>query len=290
MKRIRGILPFLIVLAALSTGCSAGDASAERSAVGATDSTTVANTSETKLASQPTIDPKLKNAVQTQRAVIRNGSLSVRVPDIEKTEKQVNDYVRQLGGYISNSESSDLSSTAPTISMSVRIPVAKFDSALEYFEQLGTRMEKKVSGEDVTSKIVDFEARLKIMQAQEDSFRNMLSKSRNSQESLDLQTRLMNLRSEIESLSAQRKTLSDLASLSTIELTLISESRSIAQTNDQGWAKESWNSATTLMANVLRIAGSVLIFFVVFAPFWAPVAYLIWRSLKKGKQAPTFQP
>ncbi|MBX3117851.1 MAG: DUF4349 domain-containing protein [Fimbriimonadaceae bacterium] len=283
---------FLVAVAVVLIGCSAGEA--RDSAKNTSTSMESASYDDAeapqaaKLASQPIANNELRSAVQPKRAVIRNGSLSVRVPDVEKAEKEVESYVMRLGGFVSSSESTDLSSTAPLMTMKLRVPVDSFDKAMEFFEGQGARLEKKISGEDVTSKLVDFDARLKIMLAQEDSFRNMLSESNNSQEALDLQSRLMNLRAEIESLTAQRRTLGELASLSTIDLTLVSETRTIAQTTDQGWVQESWNQATTALGAALRVVGTFLLFALVFAPFWAPVAYLVWKRSAKAKTKPTF--
>lgn len=296
MQKLKWILPSLILVAALSTGCSAGSAEASGMDMAAGSKAAVetanydnANAPAARLASQGTADPQLGEAARASRAVIRNGVLSVRVPDVEKAEKEVEKYVSSLGGFVSSSASTNLTSSAPSITMKLRVPVGSFDKAMEYFESKGTRLEKQTNGEDVTAKIVDFDARLKIMLAQESSFRNMLSKSNNSQEALDLQTRLMNLRAEIESLSSQRKTLSDLASLSTIDLSLVSETRSIAQTGDQGWAQESWNSATTALGSAGRTVGTLLVYVLVFAPFWAPVAFLIWRKAARTRTRPGFE-
>jgi len=166
-NRVLYLLPLLIL-----TGCSSGEY-AEPSAGTTGSEATTASAPDLKLAST-TNDPAMKTAA-VKRAVIRNGSLTVRVPNVEEAERKVNDYVAKTGGFVGSSDSSDLATASPTIRLSVRVPASGFEESMRYFEGLGVRLSKNVKGEDVTSQLVDFEARLKIMRAQEDSFRNMLA-------------------------------------------------------------------------------------------------------------------
>jgi hypothetical protein len=279
------------LLALVLIGCSAGGAdeavsleqtgSSAGKQVGSPDS----EQPQARLASQPT-DPRMKEAATSRRAVIRNASLQVRVENVEQAERKVNAYVASRGGFVVSSESSDLNEASATISLKIRIPVADFDSAMLTFESLGRRLSKKVSGEDVTAQLVDLDARLKIMRAQEDSFRNMLAKASTQNEALDLQTRIMELRGQIESLGAQRKSTGDLAALSTIELSLVGQTKGIVDTEDKGWAQESWNSATNVLGSLVRGLGTLGIFLLVLAPIWLPLGLLGWRALKGARAAP----
>ncbi len=221
-----------------------------------------------------------------KRAVIRNGSLTVRVPNVEDAERKVTKFVSDQGGFISASESSDLASQAPNITISLRIPIGSFDQAMMMFEGLGTRLAKKISGEDVTAKVVDFDARMKIMSAQETSLRNSLEKSSYSSDTVQLQDRLMRLREEIESLTAQRKALSELAALSTIQLTLQGETKGMVEVNDKGWVQEAWNTATSVLGIAFRGIASIGIFLLVLAPIWIPIAFIIVRSTRKTIASP----
>lgn len=272
----------LPILALVLIGCSAGGAEEATSATPAPASDQPA----AKLASQPT-DPRMKTAATVRRAVIRNASLEVRVENVEQAERSVNAYVASRGGFVVSSESSDLNEASPTISLKIRVPVGDFDTAMLTFEGLGKRLSKKVSGEDVTAQLVDLDARLKIMRAQEDSFRNMLAKASSQSEGLDLQTRIMELRGQIESLSAQRKATGDLAALSTIELRLVGQTKGIVDTEDKGWAQESWNSATNVLGSVVRGVGTLGIFLLVLAPLWLPIGFFVWRAYRQGARAAT---
>lgn len=279
-NRVLTLLPLLAII-----GCGSSDSAYMSEPTASTGSATAPEpaAAEVKLASQIN-DPAMKSAA-IKRAVIRNGSLSVRVVNVEDAERKVNDHVAKAGGFVASSQTSDLTATAPTITLKLRTPADGFDRTMLFFEGLGTRLSKSVSGEDVTAQIVDFDARLKIMRAQEDSFRKMLSAAKDTSTAADMQTRIMDLRAQIEGLAAQRSTMADLASLSTIELTLIGETKGIAAMEDKGWVQETWHSSTATLGVIFQGLGAFGIFLVVLSPIWLPIAFLIHRTIRKSSRA-----
>ncbi len=225
---------------------------------------------------------KAQNVAYSRRDVVRQAELSIRVPNIEKSERAVGDIIRNLGGFIEGSETSDLDAVTPQISIKLKVPVDRFDTAILALESQGHRLMKKTSVEDVTGQLVDYEARLEIMLAQEASMRNMLKGSNNYERSVDIQTRIMNLRGDIESLSGQRQALGSRAAMSTISLTLVSEARTITDTQDKGWFRESWNTSTSGLVAVGQGLGSVGLFLLVFSPIWMPIVLLVrWVVRRK---------
>ncbi|MEQ1823262.1 MAG: DUF4349 domain-containing protein [Fimbriimonadaceae bacterium] len=229
---------------------------------------------------------KAQTAAYSRRDVVRQAELSIRVPDIEKSERAVGESIRNLGGFIEGSETSDLNASTPQISMKLKVPVDRFDAAIDALEGQGHRLMKKTSVEDVTGQLVDYEARLKIMLAQEASMRNMLKGSTNYERSVDIQTRIMNLRADIESLAGQRQALGSRAAMSTITLTLVSEARAIGATKDEAWFRESWNTSTSGFVAVAQGIGSVALFFLVFSPIWLPIGLLVRWLARRKPQAP----
>lgn len=277
VKRWLGLPTLLAVFMAVGfTGCSSGEAPATESA------------GEAKSA-----PPQTANVVTTvaavQRDIVRKASLSVRVADVGKAEKEVTGYVASIGGFVSNSESSNYDSTRPNVSMTVRVPVSKFDEALSRFESFGTRLHKNVSAEDVTGQLVDQQARLKTMLAQEESLRGILRASRRTADTIEVQQKLMELRSQIESLAAQRQALAGLASLSTIELSLVSEAKATPAAKDQDWLKESWTASTNQLASAFQAFGSMAVFVAVFSPLWLPPVLFFWWLIRRSTKKPVAQ-
>jgi len=280
--RTISLLGIAVLLAA--AGCSRSGYADEAAGGGSEVEAPIPTSEASQITGQNREAPPVAPKNAPVRAVIRNGELTVRVANVEQAEDKVAAMIQAAGGYVDSAESSDLAGATPTLNMKLKVPVAKFDAILDQIEALGTRMAKKVGSEDVTASLVDMNARLKVMRSQEEVYRRMLAKSSNSQEMMDVQDKLMNLRGMIESLEGQQKSLSGLAALSTIELTLQQSSESImASTNDPNWAREAWGASVGTLGSVARIGGTGFIWAAVFSPIWLPIAWF-WRSQRRPKR------
>ncbi len=221
----------------------------------------------------------------SRRAVVQSATLTVRVKSLTDGERAVNRLVVESGGFVSASESDDLDQTSPTIRMQLRIPVARFSSLMLEFEGLGERLHKTVKAEDVTGALVDFDARLKNMRAEEESVRDALRRSAPGTYQLEVQHKLSTLRGEIESIEGQRKSLGELAALSSVDLTLMGASQGMAA-SDKGWMRETWNGSTAVLGQVVQGTGAVAVFLLVMSPVWIPIAGLIvWLARRSRARA-----
>ncbi|MCH8275520.1 MAG: DUF4349 domain-containing protein [Armatimonadetes bacterium] len=219
------------------------------------------------------------------RDVIRRAFLTMRVESVEQAESSVLDLVAGWGGYVENTQSNNLDSDAPTMSMTVRVPQSVFDDAIRNFETLGVRTEKRVSGEDVTARLVDMEARVKNLKSQEEVYRGILRKARGVGEVLDVQQRLTYIRGEIESLDAQAKTLGRLSALSTISLTLAQRTTAAAtepeeKQEDPHWSEDAWTRSSQGLDSALQSLGTAGIWTLVYAPIWLPLLFVGWLAVR----------
>ncbi len=217
------------------------------------------------------------------RQVIRRASLSIRVVNAEETEKKVNSMVTGWGGFVQDTQSYNLDSKTPQVVLTLRVPAKHFDHAIEEFEGLGVRTEKTISGEDVTAQIADMDARLKNLKAQELTYRQILGQAKKVGEVLEVQQYLTDIRGQIESLEAQLKSTRNLASLSTITLTLQQRPSENESPKDKGWADDAWSSAANGLRSAMQALGKALITTFVYAPIWLPVAVLLWLLSRRFK-------
>lgn len=225
--------------------------------------------------------------VVATRQVIRNADLAVRVKKIEDAEKAATKLVREAGGYIEGTSSSDLAGNNPQIVLTARVPVGRFDDTLQSLIVLGIATSKTIKGEDVTSQMVDLNARLKTLTAQEDSYREMLRLTRSGPESLTLREKLDGIRMEVERIAAQRTQMAGLASLSTIRLTLDQSLEAMPiPAKDQNWLQEAWAQASGAFMGAIRVIATGLIWLAVYSPIWL-TALLILRYVVHSQKKST---
>ncbi|CAN5469680.1 DUF4349 domain-containing protein [soil metagenome] len=290
---------FLIAFATLAfaTGCGAQMDSASagtgvESAKASADSTLSGNapppSASARVASNET------QSIISNRKVIRTATISVRVDDIEKAEKVVNQSVNKVGGFVDNATSSDLASDNPKMDIRVRIPVAQFDNIISGFEKLGVRLGKSISSQDVTEQVVDMDARLKSMVAEEDSIRAMLKNAHDMNSVIALQDKLVEIRSAIESLAGQRKSLASQAAFSTITLTLQQSATINAAPKDPNWLTQAWGESTGSLGGVARGLAVLFVWLATFSPIWLPILWLVIRARRRKPASnplpPVFRP
>ncbi|MFN8138971.1 MAG: DUF4349 domain-containing protein [Fimbriimonadales bacterium] len=253
---------------------SAGaDEARDRKAVGGD----YVNTSGTK--APPTLP------VEAVRAVVRSASLKVRVESVEKAQKQIGTMVMGWGGFVENSQQ-DLNDANSGANMTLRIPSEHFNEAMEQISGLGLRISQTVHTDDITDSIVDMQARLRTMKAQEEAYRNLLRQRRSRGEVEEYIQKLSSLRAQIEQLSGQLRGEQVRAALPIINLSLEqSSSLAAATTGDPGWLNESWGTAYSAMGVIYRGVASLAIWALLAAPLWLPVLLVLRRFAKNPKAA-----
>lgn len=223
-----------------------------------------------------------RDSYTPQREIIRTASLTLLVDKIEASEKTITSLVKSWGGYVETTQSTNLDKTNPRLIMTVRVPVAKFDQALEEFEGIGVRQDKTISGEDVTARLTDLDARIKNMKSQEETYRQILRQAKRIGEILEIQQQLTYIRNEIESIEAQRKVMRSLASLSTISITLQQRPSEDERAENPGWAEDTWISAKNAFLGFVRILSVLAIYVFVFTPIWLPISLISWFIVRKS--------
>lgn len=226
-------------------------------------------------------------SMQQQRHVIRNGSISLRVEDVRKTARQITEMVIKGGGYVGSTKTNGVAGENPTVDMTIRVLSSGFDDAMMTLEDMGILLDQSSDTDDVTAQIVDLGARVKTLTAKEDTFREMLRQARTTNDIISLQERLTQVRTEIERMDAQRKSLSQLASLSTISIHLTQNATVPVVAKDPNWFGQTFASASSSFMGIGRGLVGLATWIVVFSPFWLlPILAGSWAWKRYGRRVP----
>lgn len=212
--------------------------------------------------------------------VIRNGSLTVRVQDAEVAQKDVIRLARELGGYVEDSNLFRNPDGMATASVLIRVPERRFESGMESIARIGEVENRSVTGQDVTSQVVDMDARVKTLRAEEEQYRTLLKATQKIGDILIVKDRLSQVRMQIESLDAQRKHLRSQAAYSSISATFTERPKAEGKKSDT-WVDDAWNTAVNRLGRVGEFLGKGVINAFVFAPVWLPLFLLAWWGARR---------
>ena len=147
--------------------------------------------------------------------------LIVRAPD--NTASQIIHLTENAGGYLVNSQI-HTGGNAATASLTIRVPVAKFDDALTQIRRLGLRVENEsIEAQDLTKQFVDQEARLHNLRAEEQQYLGILRKAATVKDTLEVSDKLNEVRGSIEEKQAEFEALSKQVETAAINITLRAE-------------------------------------------------------------------
>ena len=148
------------------------------------------------------------------RVLIKRASIRLKAEDPEAVGIAATKIASDLEGYTEESEVSK----DRGLRLTLRIPVARLDQALEQLSRLGKVKDRSVSSEDVTERAVDLEARLNNLILARDRLKKHFQETKDLKEVLEIERELARLQGEIDSLEGQLKHLRSRVALATVTL------------------------------------------------------------------------
>ena len=167
--------------------------------------------------------------------IVRTGQLEIVVPDLRGAVADAGKRVTEVGGYVSSSEESASGEDA-TASVVYRIPADRWDEALAAVRGLATETRHaQVQTEVVTSQVVDLGARIANLRASEAALQAIMVKSTAIRDVLDVQTKLTDVRGQIEQLVAEKSVLEGRAAFGTLTVVFNLPATPAAEEVRRGW-------------------------------------------------------
>jgi hypothetical protein len=151
--------------------------------------------------------------------IVRTGTLDLQVAGVDKAVADATRIVTAAGGYVAGSESS-FDGDQPIAMLTLRIPAAAWDATLAELRGISIKvLGEKTSSSEVTSQVVDMDARIVNLRATEAALLQIMEKATRVSDILEVQGQLTSVRGEIEQLQASRKNLADQAAQGTLAVT-----------------------------------------------------------------------
>jgi hypothetical protein len=219
------------------------------------------------------------NAAPIEQRIIKTGEVSVEVPEVQTAVGQVRAFALELDGYVGGSQAGSRDESA---TLTLRVPAARFDEALERLRALEGEVVAEATREsDVTRQIVDMQARITNLEASEASYRTLLERAERIEDVLTVQSRLDGVRGEIEQLEAQLQDIEGDADLSTLTVSLIPVAEPVAAVTEEWDAGAQFNDALASLVGIGQGLVSGLIWIgIVWLPVLLVLALLVLLALR----------
>lgn len=201
--------------------------------------------------------PAVKN---NSRKLIKNVNLEVETETFDDLMGAVRDKTERLGGYIEESYTYNGSSyygvNNRNANLTIRIPADKLDEFLSAVAEVSNIISRNESVTDVTLQYVDMESHKKVLLTEQERLIELLGRAETIEDIISLESRLSEVRYQIESMEAQLRTLDNQVSYSTVYL-YIDEVKKLTPVKEQS----AWEKISTGFMSSLYDVGNGLVNF-----------------------------
>ena len=225
-------------------------------------------------ANQPA-DQAQQNLPSLDRMIIRTVTMTLAVGSVQETFRQVEQVVNEQQGFLASSQIRQ-DGDRLTATMSLRIPSnpATYQATLDRLRGLADRVvDEQAQAQDVTEEYVDIESRLRNLRASEESLLALLGRAQRIEDVINIQRELTNVRGQIEQIQGRKQALERRADMATINLTL----REVGAFSRPGWNPGgTFDEAFRALGAALRGLATFAIWLLVFSPIWGGLLLLGW--------------
>lgn len=234
-------------------------------------------------------------AVTIERKIIYSAHVDLVVKDLEATRQAVEQVVKDQNGYIAKSEVTGDIGSRRTATWTLKVPADKFRATVNALAALGSPVRNSSDSQDVTEEFVDLQARIKNLKAEEETLNKLLKEEAvKLDDVLKIRDQIKNVRGDIERAEGRLKYLATMAAMSTVTLSAREDAAYIPPAPEAAptFADRIGSTFGGSVKALTDFCKAVVLFFVALAP-WLPfivvgVLLLRWvvKKLVAASEAP----
>ncbi|MEM1238530.1 MAG: DUF4349 domain-containing protein [Cyanobacteria bacterium P01_H01_bin.26] len=209
-------------------------------------------------ADSPTEPPTDTAVTSEQPQLIKRAQLSLIVDSIDDSLKHASQLIRAQQGDILDLQDNQIEAIQRTASMRIRVPQTNLNPLLAALSELGSVQQQGLRAEDVSTQIVDAQARLRNLRKSEESLLKIMERSGEISHVLEVSRELSSVRERIEQIDARVQNLQTQVRYSTVDLTLAAavaaqpDGRPLGETIGATW-RDAIRSVGELTVNLMQI-------------------------------------
>ncbi|NEQ97190.1 MAG: DUF4349 domain-containing protein [Cyanothece sp. SIO2G6] len=223
--------------------------------------------------------------------LIKRAELDLTVESVDDTIAATTVLVQQQGGDLLGLENYTPADTTSQhiASMELRVPQVRLEDTLSKLTELGEVNRQSLTAEDVSSQLVDFEARLKNLRKAEEVTLSIMERSGDISDVLQVGQELQNIRASIEQIAGQVNHLRNQVSYSTIQLRLENTIPATPETSTvMAKLGNTWTAATRSFSELTLALVQLGIWLLVYIPYWlvlGGLVFLAYRFTRRPKSS-----
>lgn len=167
---------------------------------------------------------EIASTVQTERKLIRTFEISIETKEFDEVVDGIQKKVQSLGGYIEHSSLDSGSSYYRNYNrysyMTVRIPSDQLDAFVENVKETSNVTNISESAEDITLQYVDTASRKTALETERDRLMELLKKAETVEDLISIESRLSEVRYQLEAYTSQLRTYDNQVDYSTVNLSI----------------------------------------------------------------------
>ncbi|HHW31300.1 MAG TPA: DUF4349 domain-containing protein [Clostridiaceae bacterium] len=239
----------------------------------------------------------VSNAILAERKIIRKANITVEVENFDRAQSQINTFILGIG-YVQesniNTEKFYVNSEVKLIksgTIIIRVDKDKFDKVINDIKGIGLVIGENIGTEDVTERYFDIESRLRLLRFEEQRLEEYLKKLEDPDTIFKTESRLTDIRHEIEGLTGNLRKLSELTELSTITINMYEKNPYAGNVNKQPrtYGQRLRDSFLDSVRGVVSFCGDLLILLVQILPvlillgIFLLIAFTIFKKINKNR-------
>ncbi|MGN0747618.1 MAG: DUF4349 domain-containing protein [Aristaeellaceae bacterium] len=226
-----------------------------------------------------------EDALATEQKIIRTVSLTLGTQSYEQSLGSLRQQCETLGGWVSYSSESSMSSGLRRAYLTLRVPAEKLEDYLSGTTGLGRVISREESATDVTESYYDTQARLETQQALMARLQALVTDAADLSDLLALESQIADTQYQIDRLQSSLNSTDRQVSYATVDVTLREETASSDITDgEKSLGQRLISALETGMEAFLDFLSDMAVFLVAALPFILLVA-VVWIAVKVIRRA-----
>lgn len=298
MKKILALLTVLLLTTAMLTGCGGSSSTAAQDMA-------ISEEAPAEVIYGNTSSSSTADSVSTvsEQKLIKRVRIDAETEDLDSLMESLGRHIASLGGYIESQEIYNGSSYSTyrykSANLTIRIPAEQLDGFVSQVKGLSNVVNYTETADDVTLTYVATESRIAALEAEEARLLELMGQAETMSDLLEIEERLTEVRSDLESLTSQLRVLSNQVSYATVSLSIDQVKVYTEVEEPSVWQRIS-SGFTRNLDNIGESLVDFFVWVVTYSPqliFWAAVitaGVILGRRAvgkrKKSKMPPSEQP